>query len=387
MAKLQWNFNDKINQYQCVEKVLQLKRAKYVAEFNERKQRLKELLRKVMKLKLKLKNSRDREFNVLNNLLKGYKIPMNFGKSLNEWFEECDTKLSEKRKKLNRLKYEIKKLSNAHASKLMILSKMQNSPNFIESYEERVKNLAFLLGKSIIQIRTYENLLNDCKNIINYLSNQSVQYEITLKSLEHDLKEQNKILNSIKNLQTSSVENKQVDKKPLQIMTKQQAKKDGQIDDVADEHHETSEYADNSTEPNLTVRSIRSISATGEETNELDGLHDETGGVTKAPHASQSKSDVLEVTNAPEVADALGVADALEVADAFKVADALKVAHQNNVSRTLGSQSSVIDMQKLQSISGALSNIKGALQRFDDMFKQRNQCESLEPPSRKKETE
>lgn len=196
-SKLQWDFDDKINQYKCIETILQqnfhLDRAKCDSEHIKKQQRLNELRQNVKETKLKLNNLKDGEFYAIKNRLRE------------------SSKLFNKRRESDRLNYEMNKLTNAYASKLIILTKMQDRHRqkcASESHQllaNRIKNQTVLLDKSEIEIQSYENLMEDLKETIKYLSNESLQYASTLKLLENEINEQNTLLNWLKMMNVTPV--------------------------------------------------------------------------------------------------------------------------------------------------------------------------------------
>lgn len=226
-SKLQWNFNDKIDQYKCIEMIFQrnfdLKCAQYDSERIAKQQRLKELRQNVKEAKLKLNHLKDSEFHVIKNLLKRFKSSICFGKSSDKWFELCDCKLFNKQRELDRLNYEMTELTNAYASKQMILTKMQDHRR--ESYRllaNKIKNHAVLLNKSEIQIQNYRKLLKDLKIALKCLSNKSIHYANTLKLLENEINEQNTLLNWLTEVNVAPVKRPKLTKKQQsQIMEKQ----------------------------------------------------------------------------------------------------------------------------------------------------------------------
>lgn len=245
-SEFQWNSIDKIDQHKCIETILQrnfdLERAKYDSERIVKQQRLNELRQNVKETKLKLSRLKDGEYHVIKHLLTGYKSSIRVGKSLDKLFKHCDCKLNDKRRESDRLNYELNKLTDAYASKLKILAKMRDrhcQKYASDSYRllaNRVKRHAVLLDQSEHEIRNYENLLEDLKSAIKYLSIESLQYASTLKSLENEINEQNTHLNWLKMVKVASVERPTVNEEQrLRMMKKEMFDEPNQPRDIEDQ--------------------------------------------------------------------------------------------------------------------------------------------------------
>lgn len=230
---LKWDVSDKIDQYQWIDKInrlnFELERAKYESDLKEKKTILGDLEHKVKENQLKLNDLKTGQFQKVKSLLKERKEPVNEAKPPDEVMEYCECKLFDKKKALDRLRYEEEKLCKLYASRLVHLSEMQDRERYHDACqiaeEMKVKNLEYLLSSSAIQIQTFQNFLNDCESVIIRLSEESLHYANTLNSLEHELNEQNQILNSINKMGQPAYESSLKNKKRLETMQKQTAKK------------------------------------------------------------------------------------------------------------------------------------------------------------------
>lgn len=228
----QWNLTDKIDQSRCIEMIFQLsfdfERKKSDSKRIIKQQQLNELRRTIEEMKSKLADMKNRECDMMKNLLKDYKSSNRLrNNSSDGLLENCDYELLNKRKISNRLNYEMNELSNAYASKLNILNKLQNNNQKRgKSHQMKVKNLTESIDKSETQIQNNQMRVNDLKHAIRYLSDEQMQYRRTLTSLENELNEQKSILNAIKLLNipsssSSTVDNKtMINKKPSQLIKK-----------------------------------------------------------------------------------------------------------------------------------------------------------------------
>lgn len=205
---LKWDANDKIDQYNCIQKIFQLnfdlERAKHESEFKEKKSMLNELEQKVKEKQLKLNDLKTGEFQKIRNLLKERKEPTNPQTGPDKIMEDFECKLFDKKKMLDRMRYEQEKLCRLYEHRLIHLAEMQDQEKYTESCENvekmKVKHLEYSLENAEIQIQTYENFLNDCESVINQLTEESLYYANALNFLESELNEQNLILNSINKL-------------------------------------------------------------------------------------------------------------------------------------------------------------------------------------------
>lgn len=367
-SKFQWNLSDKIDQY-WVEEILHLECAKYDSERIVKNQQLTELRQKVKETKFKLNELKVGDVHKIKNLLKGYKSSVRSGKSLDKLLEHCDGKLFTKRRELDRLNYEMNQLSSAFASKLTILNKMQNRQKYSESYQlaKRVKNHAFALDKSEIQIRNLENLLNDFKSIRKYLATESLHCASTLKLLENEINEQNTLLNLLKKVNIPPVKRSQIIKKrildepnkrqtstngihtPDQNIEKRQSV-NGNTDIATSKFGLAAKCVNVSTKIQSIAQRIQSKLVTGQEKinirkNQLDGLH---GKIEKPNHekdasrSNRSKGDVHEAAKQDDL---------------------------NKEQSTLGLQAEQNHSSKFERISGELAKMRGAMQRFDDLLR------------------
>lgn len=306
--------SDKIDQYQWIIEIFQqnldLARAKYDSERIVKKQQLNELRQRIKETKLKLNELKDGEVHVIKNLLKGYKSSIRLGKPLDEMLEHCDCKLFNKRKELDRLNYEIYELNNAYASKQIILNKMQSRQKYSESYQwaKRVKYHTFLLDKSEIEIRNFENSLKDFKSILKYLTNESLRYANTLQLLANEINEQNTLSNLLKKVSISRVKRAKLNENQLQMMKRQMCIEpttddnfevhipdhydekrqsfDGNIDNATRKTRSHAKCANIPTKLHSIVKRIQSKLVTGEEKvnvlkNKFDGMH---GKIEKSNH-------------------------------------------------------------------------------------------------------
>lgn len=226
---LQWNPTDKIDQYKCIEKIFQLnfdlERAKHEAESKENKKLLKKLQQEVKEKQLKLNELRIGAFQMVKNVLKSRNdCVANPEKSRDQIIEDCECKLFEKRKELDRLRHELNQLSQSYEHQLIKLAELQDVKTYTESCQlsdqMKVKNLDYLLANAEIQIQTYENLVNDCESVLNRLTDESLQYANTLNSLESEVNEQTQILDSINKLGMPADNSLKANKKKLKIMEK-----------------------------------------------------------------------------------------------------------------------------------------------------------------------
>lgn len=198
--QFQWNKSDKIDQYKRIELMLQrnldLERAKYDLERIAKQQRLNELRQNVKETKLKLNKLKVGECDVIKHILRGFKSSIRLGKSLDTLFEHCDCKRNKKRRELDRLNDEMNKLSDAYASKLILLNKMQDrrcrkwSSESSKLLASRMKKL----DKSEIEIKNYEKLVKDLKRAVKQLSKESLQYANSLKAVEMEINKKNELL-------------------------------------------------------------------------------------------------------------------------------------------------------------------------------------------------
>lgn len=225
---LQWDATDKIDQYQCVAKISKwnrdLEQAKYAAEFKEQKQHLLELEQKVKEQEIKLNELRKGEYFGIKRLLKQRNESVDPEKSSDEMIELYECKLFDKRKALDRLRYEQNQLGQTYESQLKYLAEMQDRERYKESCqisdELKVKQLEFQLCNSDVQIRSYEIFLNDCATVINRLTEEALKYPDTLNYLENEVNEQNNILNAINKMGIPAYNDAMRNKKRLEIMEK-----------------------------------------------------------------------------------------------------------------------------------------------------------------------
>lgn len=205
---LKWDLNDKIDQYNCIQRIFQLnfelEQAKYESEFKEKKQQLSELEHKIKEKQLKLNDSKLGELQKIKNLLKEHKEPVNPQTAPQKIMDECECKLFDKKKMLDRMRYEEEKLCKMYAQRLVHLAEMQDREKYSEPCQNmekmKVKHLEYSLENSEIQIQTYENFLNDCESVVSKLTEESLYYSKTLNFLESEINEQNMVLDSINKL-------------------------------------------------------------------------------------------------------------------------------------------------------------------------------------------
>lgn len=205
---LKWTAQDKIDQYKSIQKIFQLnydlERAKYESDYKEKKLQLGELEHGVKEKLLKLNELKTGDFQKIKNMLKDRGHPVDPMKPADDVLESCKCKLFDKRKALDRLRYEREQLCSLYEYKLVYLAEMQDREKYSKSHraaeQMKVKHLEYLLGNAELQQQMYENFLNDCESIINKLTEESLHYANTLNSLEAELTEQNNILKSINKL-------------------------------------------------------------------------------------------------------------------------------------------------------------------------------------------
>lgn len=225
---LQWNSSDKIDQYECVAQIFKLnsdlEQAKHESEFKEKKKYLTELEQKVKEQELKLNELRVGEYQQIKGLLKERKESISPQKSPDQIIEQYECKLFDKRKSLDRLRYEQNQLCKAYEKQLIHLAEMQDRERFKESCqlvdELKVKSLEFSLANSAIQNQSYEIFLNDCAIVINRLTEEALHYPNTLNYLENEVNEQNNILNAINKMGMPAYNDALKNKKHLELMEK-----------------------------------------------------------------------------------------------------------------------------------------------------------------------
>lgn len=359
-SKFQWHLTDKIAQYKRIEEIIHqkynLERTKCDAKRDVKNQQLNELQQKVKETKLKLNKLKDDEVHTIKNLLKGYKSSIRLEKPLNELLDHCDCKLFNKRKQLDRLNYEVNRLSNTLAAKQKNLQKIQSRLKCSESYNlaKRLKYHACLLDKSEIQIRNYENLLADLKRIIKYLSNESLHYANTLKILENELNEQNTVSDLLKQVRIPSANRAKIDKKRSQLKREHVLDEPNKRQTLTNECHNLDQYdaktifentdnvttnlcsatkcSNTSTHLHLNAKRIqskliaseKSVNILGNQFNEMHGKSEISNPTMNAPQSSQGKREVHQAAE---------------------------------------QKSSTVER-----ISGKLAKIRGAIQHFDDLL-------------------
>lgn len=221
-----WDANDKIDQYKCIEKIFrlhyELERAKHESEFKQKKLLLAELEYQVKEKQLKLSDLKTGEYQKVKNLLKERKEPISAEKPSQQILEDCKCKLFDKRKQLDRLRYEQEQLCKLYSERIIYLAEMQDREKYVGPHqnaeEMKVKRLEYLLENSGIRIQTYENFLAHCESVVSNLTEESFHYENTLNSLEREVNEQNNILASINKLGMPAYESSLKNKKYLRKM-------------------------------------------------------------------------------------------------------------------------------------------------------------------------
>lgn len=201
--QFQCNKSNKIVQCERIQSILQqhlyLERVKYDLERVVKQQRLNELRQNVKETKLKLNNVNHGEFDAIKNILRSYKPSIRLGKSMEKLFEHCESKRNNKQRELNRLTQEVDKLTEAYASKLTILTMMQNQRRHSHKLlASRIKNQTEQLNKSEMEIQSYEKLLEDLRRAVKCLSKESLQYANILKALELEISEQKRFLDFLR---------------------------------------------------------------------------------------------------------------------------------------------------------------------------------------------
>lgn len=366
-SKLQWNLNDKIDQYKWIEEIVQQKfnseSIKYDSERNVKNQQLDELQQKVKESKLKLTDLKDGEVHTIKNKLKGYRSTIRLRKPLGELLDHCDCKLFNKRKELDRLNHEKNQLSSAFASKRKILNKMQNRRNYSESYRlaNHVKHHAFLLDKSEFQIRNYENLLNDFKTIIKNLTDESTHYASTLRILENEINEQNTLSSLLEKMRIpAAAKRPMVNKKQSQTMRKRIFGGPNKRKTSPNEVHHSEQFDTKTTHRNTenVTRKFYSVAKSANMSSQQ----------TQSKLVN-SKGNVNIRKNQCRIGKC-GTPNAIQNRRCKE--DVHEVAEQDAPNR----KQSTVDLQTEQDnssinerISGALFKIRSAIQHFDDLVR------------------
>lgn len=205
---LRWDLNDKIDQYKCIQKIFQLnfdlEHAKIDAEFKEKKLMLTELQQNIKEKQLKLMGLKIGEFQKVRHLLKERREPANPQATPQQIMDDFECKLFDKKKMLDRMRYDEEKLCKMYELKLKKLAELQDRDKSREPCRNvkkmKVKHLEYSIENAGIQIQAYENLLSDCESVVITLTEESLHFSNTLNFLESELNEQNQILKSINRL-------------------------------------------------------------------------------------------------------------------------------------------------------------------------------------------
>lgn len=201
-----WKADDIIAQYECIASVYQkhhdLERLKQQSEFNAKIEQYAEQTKTVEELRATLKNLQAGDIQRIRNIFADDPEQQLMFSSMNsaEIMDCVEHRLFEKRKALDRLTGEKRRLQHTYEQKLLDLAKLQDRVRYKEGIELpdelRARNLRVELENSNTRMKAYDGLNKDCIEFVETLSRDSLYYQNILDSLHSDVVEQAEIIDA-----------------------------------------------------------------------------------------------------------------------------------------------------------------------------------------------
>lgn len=206
ISDAKWRADDKITQYDCIASVYQkhhdLEKVRQQSEFNGKVEKYAEQSKTVESLRATLKNLQAGDIQRIRNIFcDDPEQQLMFSEMSSAEIMDCvEHRLFEKRKALDRLTGEKKRLRHLYEQKLLDLAKLQDRVRYkdgVELPDELLaRRLRVELENSNTRLKAYDGLNKDCIEFVATLSHDSLHYKNILDSLHSDVVEQAEIIDS-----------------------------------------------------------------------------------------------------------------------------------------------------------------------------------------------
>lgn len=206
ISDAKWRADDKITQYDCIASVYQkhhdLEKVRQQSEFNAKVEKYAEQSKTVESLRATLKNLQAGDIQRIRNIFcDDPEQQLMFSEMSSAEIMDCvEHRLFEKRKALDRLTGEKKRLRHLYEQKLLDLAKLQDRVRYkdgVELPDELLaRRLRVELENSNTRLKAYDGLNKDCIEFVATLSHDSLYYKNILDSLHSDVVEQAEIIDS-----------------------------------------------------------------------------------------------------------------------------------------------------------------------------------------------
>lgn len=206
ISDARWKADDKITQYDCIASVYQkhhdLEKVKQHSEFNAKVEQYAEQMKTVETLRATLKNLQAGDLQRIRNIFcdDPEQQLMFSGMTSAEIMDTVEHRLFEKRKALDRLAGEMKRLRRLYEQKLLDLAKLQDRVRYqdgVELPDELLaRRLRVELENSNTRRKAYDGLNKDCIAFLATLAHDSLYYKNILDSLHNDVVEQAEIIDA-----------------------------------------------------------------------------------------------------------------------------------------------------------------------------------------------